>query len=145
MNMIMPPELFRVDDTVTTLAEVQQQLEPLRLNWQVREDGKGGKTAIAVLYRNPGSKEVWAVAVVEKSFTTRHQHNNPGGIYGEINFTLAGKLPDYTDTGVATAHVRGGILCHAGGTVHESVYADFWAGVYHQPLGSTPLPPKDNV
>lgn len=143
MSMIMPPELFLLDDSVNTLAQVQQALEPLNLKWQVREDAQGGKSAIAVLYRNAASKEVWAVAVVEKSYTTRHQHNNPDGIYGEINFTLAGKLPDYTDTGEATAHVKGGILCHAGGTVHESVYTDFWAGVYHQPLGSTALPAKD--
>ena len=137
--MNFPAALFELDDSVCTVQEVIDKLKPLGLKWQVEDDpANHRKRALAPLYINPETKEIWAVATVENWGSPRHLHN-PGGIYGEVVITLVGSLDDITDDGVPVKCTRGTVLYHAENTIHQATGA-FWAGIYHQPRGSTPKP-----
>ncbi len=136
---VFPTGLFTLDSSACSVQEVIDQLQHLGLKWQVEDDlANGRKRALAPLYFNPATKEIWAVATVENWGSPRHLHN-PGGIYGELVITLAGSLDDVTDSGVPVKCVPGTAIYHAGNTVHQAT-GKFWAGIYHQPHGSTPAP-----
>jgi hypothetical protein len=136
---VFPTELFQLTGNVCTVQEVLDQLAPLNLKWQVENDPENNRRrAIAPLYIDPVSKEIWAVATVERWSSPRHLHN-AGGIYGELVITLAGSLDDITDGGQPVKCVPGTAIWHAGNTVHQAT-GDFWAGIYHQPRGSSPRP-----
>ena len=140
MDMIMPGGLFIVDDSVTTIEAAIKALAGLDLKWQVQNGpGPGARSAIAVLERNGGTGDIWAVAALQKSWSTHHRHNNEGGDYGEMIVTLGGALPDTDATGEPVSLTRGTIIYHPGGMEHQKFYSDFWLGVFHQPRGSTPL------
>ncbi len=140
MDMIMPGGLFFLDDSVGTIEAAIKALSPLNLNWRVQSgQGPSGKSAIAVLERNSDTGNIWAVAALEKNWSTHHRHNNEGGDYGEMIITLAGLLPDRDATGEPVSLTKGTIIYHAGGTEHEKFYSDFWVGVFNQPRGSMPL------
>lgn len=137
--MSFPAALFQLDESVRTVQEVIQQLQPLGLKWQVEEDPVQHRSrAIAPLYVNPETKEIWAVAAVESWGSPRHLHN-PGGIYGEVVITLLGELDDIADDGTPVKCTRGTVLYHDVNTIHQAT-GPFWAGIYHQPRGSTPKP-----
>lgn len=135
--MDFPTALLQLRADTRTVREVIDQLSPLRLQWQVEEEPTR-KRALAPLYVNPATREIWAVATVENWGSPRHEHN-PGGPYGELVITLAGALADETDDGQPALCVPGTALYHAGGTIHQP-QGEFWAGIYHQPRGSTPRP-----
>lgn len=135
--MDFPTALLQLRTDTRTVQEVIDQLAPLGLQWQVEEEPTR-KRALAPLYVNPATREIWAVATVENWGSPRHEHN-PGGPYGELVITLAGALADETDDGEPALCVPGTALYHAGGTIHQP-QGEFWAGIYHQPRGSTPRP-----
>ena len=140
MDMIMPGGLFFLDDSVTTIDAAIKALAGLDLKWQVQSGpGASAKSAIAVLERNGDTGNIWAVAALEKNWSTHHRHNNQGGDYGEMIITLAGLLPDRDATGEPVSLTKGTIIYHAGGSEHEKFFSDFWVGVFNQPRGSTPL------
>jgi hypothetical protein len=137
--MNFPAALFELDNNVCTVREVIDKLQPLGLKWQVEDDPANDRArAIAPLFLNPETKEIWAVAIAQNWGSPRHMHN-PGGIYGEVVITLVGELDDVTDDGVPVKCTRGTVLYHDVNTVHQATGA-FWAGIYHQPRGSTPRP-----
>ena len=135
--MDFPTALLQLRADTRTPQEVIDQLSPLGLQWQVEEEPTR-KRALAPLYVNPATREIWAVATVENWGSPRHEHN-PGGPYGELVITLAGALADETDDGEPFLCTPGTALYHAGGTIHQPE-GEFWAGIYHQPRGSTPRP-----
>jgi hypothetical protein len=135
--MDFPTALLQLRADTGTVQEVIDQLAPLGLHWQVEEEPTR-KRALAPLYVNPATREIWAVATVENWGSPRHEHN-PGGPYGELVITLAGALADETDDGEPALCTPGTALYHAGGTIHQPE-GEFWAGIYHQPRGSTPRP-----
>ena len=140
MDMIMPGGLFFLDDSVGTIDAAIKALTALNLNWRVQSgQAPGAKSAIAVLQRNGDTGNIWAVAALEKNWSTHHRHNNEGGDYGEMIITLGGLLPDKDATGEPVSLTKGTIIYHAGGSEHEKFYSDFWVGVFNQPKGSTPL------
>jgi hypothetical protein len=137
--MSFPAALFSIGPDVSTVREVIDELRPLGLQWQVEVDTAGGRVrALAPLFVDRTTGEIWAVAAVERWGSPRHLHN-PGGIYGELVITLAGALDDTTDDGVPVQCVPGTALYHAPNTIHQATGA-FWVGIYHQPRGSTPKP-----
>jgi hypothetical protein len=135
--MDFPTALLQLRPDTRTVQEVIDQLAPLGLPWQV-EDEPGRKRALAPLFVNPTTREIWALATVENWGSPRHEHN-AGGAYGELVITLAGALADETDDGQPALCIPGTALYHAGGTIHQP-QGEFWAGIYHQPRGSTPRP-----
>ena len=135
--MDFPTALLQLRADTRTVQEVIDQLAPLGLQWQVEEEPTR-RRALAPLYVNPATREIWAVATVENWGSPRHEHN-PGGPYGELVITLAGALADETDDGHPALCTPGTALYHAGGTIHQPE-GEFWAGIYHQPRGSTPRP-----
>jgi hypothetical protein len=141
MDMIMPGGLFVVDDSVTTIESAIKALAGLDLKWQVQSGtAPGAKSAIAVLERDARTGNIWAVAALEKNWSTHHRHNNEGGDYGEMIVTLGGLLPDKDAAGVPVSLTRGTIIYHPGGMEHQRFYSEFWVGLFNQPRGSTPLP-----
>ena len=135
--MDFPTALLQLRADTRTVQEVIDQLSPLGLQWQVEEEPTR-KRALAPLYVDPATREIWAVATVENWGSPRHEHN-PGGPYGELVITLAGALADETDDGKPALCTPGTALYHARGTIHQPE-GEFWAGIYHQPRGSTPRP-----
>jgi hypothetical protein len=135
--MDFPQALLELRSGTRTVQEVIDQLAPLGLPWRVEEES-GRKRALAPLYVDSATREIWALATVENWGSPRHEHN-AGGLYGELVITLAGALADETDDGVQVLCVPGTALYHADGTIHEP-QGEFWAGIYHQPRGSTPRP-----
>jgi hypothetical protein len=135
--MDFPQALLELRSGTRTVQEVIDQLAPLGLPWRVEEE-TGRRRALAPLYVDSATREIWALATVENWGSPRHEHN-AGGLYGELVITLAGALADETDDGVPVLCVPGTALYHAGGTIHEP-QGEFWAGIYHQPRGSTPRP-----
>ena len=136
---VFPTELFELDPSVCSIQEVIDQLAPLGLKWQVEDEPQNNrKRALAPLFVDPATKEIWAVAAIENWSSPRHLHN-PGGIYGELVISLAGSLDDVTDGGTPVKCVPGTVIFHAGNTIHQAT-GEFWAGIYHQPRGSSPRP-----
>jgi hypothetical protein len=139
MSVPFPPQIFELAADTRTVADVIRKLEPLGLHWRVEKQPERHRVrALAPLYHDPASGEIWAVAAVENWGSPRHEHNS-GGPYGELVISLAGALADDTDDGKPVSCVPGTALWHAGGTVHQAKGV-FWAGIYHQPRGSTPRP-----
>jgi hypothetical protein len=137
--MNFPAALFEVDDSIRSVQGVMEKLGPLGLKWQVESDPANRRVrALAPLFANPETKEIWAVAAVENWGSPRHLHN-PGGIYGEVVITLAGELDDIADDGTPVKCTPGTVLYHDVNTIHQAT-GPFWAGIYHQPRGSTPKP-----
>lgn len=118
---------FELREGTRSVEEVIDQLAHLGLLCQMEEE-PGKKRALGVC----------AVATVENWGSPRHEHN-AGGLYGELVITLAGALADTSDDGEEVLCVPGTAIYHAGGTIHQPE-GDFWAGIYHQPRGSTPRP-----
>ncbi len=135
---VFPTALFALDPDVSTVQEVIDQLKPLGSSGRSKTIRPTTASARSRPFFDPATKEIWAVATVENWGSPRHRHN-PGGIYGELVITLAGCLEDVTDGGETVQCVPGTALWHAGNTVHQAV-GQFWAGIYHQPRGSTPAP-----
>ncbi len=132
-----PMAWFELRAGTRSIREVMDQLAPLGLQWQV-EEGSGRRRALAPLHVDPATREIWALATIESWGSPRHEHN-AGGLYGELVITLAGALADATDEGEPVLCVPGTAIYHAGGTIHQPE-GEFWAGIYHQPRGSTPRP-----
>ena len=137
MNPFPAGAWFELRQGTSTVQEVIDQLAPLGLQWQVEEE-PGRKRALAPLFIDQATREIWAVATVENWGSPRHEHN-AGGLYGELVITLAGALADETDDGEPFLCTPGTALFHAGGTIHQPT-GEFRAGIYHQPRGSTPRP-----
>lgn len=138
--MQFPPQIFELAPDTETVQSTIDQLQPLGLQWQVENDPERSRVrALAPLFIDKGTGEIWAVAAVENWGSPRHEHNS-GAIYGELVITLAGSLNDITDEGEAVQCVPGTAIWHAGGTIHQATTPGFWAGIYHQPRGSTARP-----
>ncbi len=137
--MNFPAALFEVDDSIRSVQGVMEKLGPLGLKWQVESDPANRRVrALAPLFVNPETKEIWAVAAVENWGSPRHL-NKGGGIYGVVANTHAGELDDIADDGTPVKCTRGTVLYHDVNTIHQAT-GPFWAGSYHQPRGSTPKP-----
>ncbi len=72
----VPDRPFTLDSNACSVQDVIDQLQHLGLKWQVEDDpANGRKRALAPLYFNPATKEIWAVATVENWGSPRHLHN----------------------------------------------------------------------
>ena len=134
-----PTEVIELDGVEPTVDAVLAHLEPLGLQWLVERNNEFGKArATAVFELNRETGEIWAIGVLEAATAGKHVHN-PGGIYGELVISLAGELNEVTDAGQPIKLPANAVLYHGPNTIHQASADVFWAGIYHQPRGSTPV------
>jgi hypothetical protein len=86
--MDFPTALLQLRPDTRTVQEVIDQLVPLGLQWQDEEEPRRNR-ALAPLYVNPTTREIWAVATVENWGSPRHEQN--AGAPTAIWCTLAGR------------------------------------------------------
>jgi hypothetical protein len=138
LPLTLPGELLNMGGVAETVSATIEHFAVLGLLWVVEATRGGGSRATAVLAADPLTSAVWALLVLENSSTGPHKHNE-GGSYGECVITLAGELDDVLDDGTAVRLGRGAVMFHAPSTSHDAKATRFWAGLYHQPHGCTPL------
>jgi hypothetical protein len=130
------PDLTDIEPTVDAFLA---RLKPLNLAWRVERNNQFGKArALAVFELNPQTQEIWAIAALEQATAGKHRHN-PGGIYGELVISLAGVLNELQDDGTPVKLGPARVIFHAPNTIHQASADVFWAGIYHQPFGCTPI------
>jgi hypothetical protein len=139
LPVAIPDPLLNLRGVPANLKATIEHFAPLQLTWVIEADGgSGGARGTAVLETDSATGAVWALSVLQRASTGRHRHND-GGSYGECVITLAGELDDVLDDGTAVRLRSGAVMFHAGKTVHEATADCYWAGIYHQPRGCTPM------
>ena len=137
--MNFPTELLEMEGVDPTVDAFLKHLEPLGLQWRVERDNEFGKArALAVFHLDQQTGEIWAIGALEQATAGKHVHN-PGGLYGELVITLAGALNDIVDGGGPVELRTGSVLFHGPNTTHQASADVYWAGLYHQPRGCTPV------
>jgi hypothetical protein len=137
--MNFPTELLDLTGVEPTVDAFLKHLEPLGLQWRVERDNEFGKArALAIFELNQTTGEIWAIGALEEATAGKHVHN-AGGLYGELVITLAGELNDVTDGGEPVKLRTGSVIFHGPDTTHQANTDSYWAGLYHQPRGCTPV------
>lgn len=137
LPLLLPEQLLNLRGVAENMEAFFDHFSPLHLSWEIEGDRlRGGIRATAVLEADPRTGGVWALCVLERASTGRHRHR-AGGAYGECVITLAGELDDVLDDGTAVKLRTGAVMFHAVDTIHEASTVSYWAGLYHQPHGST--------
>jgi quercetin dioxygenase-like cupin family protein len=137
--MNFPTEVLELDGIEPTVDAFLEHLKPLGLQWRVERNNEFGKArATSVFELNRETGEIWAIGALEAATAGKHIHN-PGGTYGELVISLAGELNEVTDAGEPIKLPAGAVLYHGPNTTHQASADVFWAGLYHQPRGSTPV------
>jgi hypothetical protein len=139
LPLLLPGGLLNLTGVAPNLAAFLEHFAPLQLAWKIEGDeARGGVRVTGVLQTDSKTGAIWALSVLERAGTGRHRHND-GGAYGECVITLAGELDDILDDGTAVKLRTGGVMFHAANTIHEPSAECYWAGLYHQPRGCTPV------
>ncbi len=139
LPLLLPEQLLNLRGVAENLEAFLEHFAPLQLAWEFEGDNvRGGIRVTGVLDADSRTGGIWALCVLERAGTGRHLHH-AGGAYGECVITLAGELDDILDDGTAVKLRTGAVMFHAVNTIHEASAVSYWAGLYHQPRGSTLL------
>jgi quercetin dioxygenase-like cupin family protein len=140
LPLFVPGQLLNLIGVDLNLRAFLAHFAPLQLKWNHEVDkARGGVRVTGLLETSPDTGAIWALTVLEGAGTGKHRHNE-GGPYGEFVVTLAGELDDILDDGTAVKLLTGDVMFHAVNTIHEARAEGYWAGLYHQPRGCTPIP-----
>ena len=138
--MSFPIDIPDMSGMAPTVEAFLALMKPLGLAWRVERNNAFGKArALAVFTLNPQTQEVWAFGALEQATAGKHEHN-AGGLYGELVISLAGELNELRDDGTPEKLGPGRVMFHGPNTIHQASADVFWAGLYHQPRGCTPIP-----
>jgi len=139
LPLTFPDDILNLRGVPLTIEACVKHFAPLQFKWQFDCDaGRHGMRALAIFDLNLETGGVWALMLLDRTGTGRHRHNR-GGAYGECVITLAGQLEDTLDDASPVVLQTGAVMFHAAGTTHEARTSCFWAGLYHQPCGCTPV------
>lgn len=137
LPLLLPEQLLNLRGVAESMEGFLDHFAPLHLTWEIEGDRlRGGIRATAVLEQDARTGGIWALCVLERASTGRHLHR-AGGAYGECVITLAGELDDILDDGTPVKLRTGAVMFHAVDTIHEASAVSYWAGLYHQPSGSS--------